>query len=274
MDFENLPFETIPETKVALEAAIKAGEAVLEIYNRDFSSELKKDKEPLTEADIKSNEILIDALSETGHHILSEEEKDDEKRLDEDKIWIIDPLDGTNDFINKTGEFSIMIALVEEHKPILGIIYQPTTGVIYVAQKGCGAYKNDGNGWSKIGVSSVFELKKCRAVGSRHHLAQNEKDFLGTLKISDFRQKGSCLKVTEISQGNAELYFTTTDKIKQWDTCASYCIIKESGGNMTDMFGNELKYNTKVVNHENGILVTNGKIHEKIIEKYEGFIKK
>ncbi len=93
------------------------------------------------------------------------------------------------------------------------------------------------------------------------------------MKILKFTSKGSSLKVADISSGSAELYFTTTNKIKQWDTCASYCIINEAGGKMTDMFGNDLEYNTEKLNHENGLLVSNGLIHEKIIKFYSEFLK-
>jgi len=95
-------------------------------------------------------------------------------------------------------------------------------------------------------------------VGSRFYLSKKEKNFLQQLQIMKFTSKSSSLKVTEISSGTADLYFTTTSKIKQWDTCASYCIITEAGGTMTDMFGNDLKYNIEKLNHENGLLVTNG----------------
>ena len=92
--------------------------------------------------------------------------------------------------------------------------------------------------------------------------------MLTVLKISKFTSKGSSLKVTDVSSGNAELYFTTTNKIKQWDTCASYCLVTEAGGKMTDMFGNDLEYNTEKLNHENGLLVSNGLIHNQIINIY------
>ena len=93
------------------------------------------------------------------------------------------------------------------------------------------------------------------------------------LNISKFTSKGSSLKVADISIGNAELYFTTTNKIKQWDTCASYCLITEAGGKMTDMLGNIPQYNTEKLNHENGLLVTNGLIHEQIVNVYKDFQK-
>ncbi len=264
-----LPIENpLLEVHLAIQAALEAGKIVLNVYNQEFSSTLKNDNEPLTEADVKSNQTIQKIISDSGHPILSEESLDDKKRLDSRKIWIIDPLDGTSDFIKKTGEFTIMISLVEDHIPILGVIYWPTEKKLYLAQKGQGAFKSDNGAWSKLSVSNVSELENCRAVGSRYHISEIEQNLIKRLNISQFTSKGSSLKVADVSSGNAELYFTTTNKIKQWDTCASYCLITEAGGKMTDMFGNDLKYNTERLNHENGLLVSNGLIHNHIIKIY------
>jgi len=265
----DIPIENpFPETQLAIQAALEAGKTVMNVYNQEFSSTLKNDNEPLTEADVKSNQIIQKIISDSGHPILSEESVDDKKRLDSKKIWIIDPLDGTSDFIKKTGEFTIMISLVEDHIPILGVIYWPTEKKLYLAQKGQGAFKSDNGAWSKLTVSNISELENCRAVGSRYHISEKEQNLINRLNISQFTSKGSSLKVADISSGIAELYFTTTNKIKQWDTCASYCLITEAGGKMTDMFGNDLKYNTERLNHENGLLVSNGLIHNHIIKIY------
>jgi len=269
-----IPIESpLFEVCLALQAALEAGKSVMNVYNQRFSTTLKSDNEPLTEADIKSNRIIQKIISDSGYPILSEESEDNKKRLNSKKIWIIDPLDGTSDFIKKTGEFTIMISLVEDHIPILGVIYWPTKSTLYLAQKGQGAFKSVNDAWLKLSVSNVSELENCRAVGSRFHITESEQNLIKRLKISQFTSKGSSLKVADISSGNAELYFTTTNKIKQWDTCASYCLVTEAGGKMTDMFGNNLEYNTEKLNHENGLLVSNGLIHNKIINIYRETMK-
>ena len=251
MDVPKLPFETnLSELQIAVNAAIDAGKEILQVYSKDFSSDVKIDDSPITEADLKSNKIIKNILSKTNFDILSEEDEDDGKRLGQNKIWIIDPLDGTTDFVNRTGEFTVMIALVENKKPILGIIYWPTEKTLFLAQKGFGAWKFSNDSWAKILVSNISELEKCRAVGSRYHLSENEKALLKKLQILDFTSIGSSLKVGKISSGAADVYLTTTDKMKEWDTCASYCIISEAGGKMTDMQGNDMSYNNKIVNHQ------------------------
>jgi len=261
--------EKIPELDIAIKAANEAGRAILEIYQGDYETSTKNDDSPITDADLKSNEVIKEILSQTEHQILSEEDNDDLSRLSKDTIWIVDPLDGTSDFIDKTGEFTVMISLIKNKKPILGVIGWPTEKTLFVAQKGSGAFRFSNEEWSKISVTKVSEIPKCRTVGSRHHLSDREKSFIKKLGIEDFTSIGSSLKVGKISSGEAEAYITTTNKMKEWDSAASYCIISEAGGKMTDMSGNDLTYNNEDVYHQNGILVTNGLVHNKIVEEFK-----
>ena len=167
--------DPIPELDVALQAVIEARKAILSIYREKYETSIKQDDSPITEADLKSNEIIKGFLSKTEHQILSEEDKDDQSRLSQETIWIVDPLDGTSDFIDKTGEFTVMIALVKNKKPILGVIGWPTENTIFAAQKGKGAFRYSNDEWSEISVTKISELSKCKAVGSRHHLSDKEK---------------------------------------------------------------------------------------------------
>jgi len=261
--------DKLPELDIAIEAATTAGNAIIEIYHQNYETSTKHDDSPITEADLKSNEVMKSILSRTSHQILSEEDKDDKKRLSEDTIWIVDPLDGTSDFIDKTGEFTVMIALVKNKIPVIGVIGWPTSNTIFAAQKGEGAFRYSKDEWKKISVTEISDLSNCRAVGSRHHLSDKEKMFIEKLGIKNFTSIGSSLKVGKISSGEAEAYVTTTNKMKEWDSAASHCIVSEAGGKMTDMLGNEIKYNNEIVNHQNGILVTNGLIHNKILEEFK-----
>jgi 3'(2'), 5'-bisphosphate nucleotidase len=266
----NIPISNkVPELDIAIKAAQEASNIILDIYKKDYNTFTKSDDSPVTDADLKSNKVINEILSNTKYSILSEEDLDDQSRLSKDMIWIVDPLDGTSDFIDKTGEFTVMIALIQNKKPILGVIAWPTEKTLFVAQKNCGAFRYSNNEWDKISVTKIDELSKCRTVGSRHHLSDKEKKFIEKIGIKEFTSIGSSLKVGKISSGEAEAYITTTNKMKEWDTAASYCIISEAGGKMTDMLGNELTYNNKDVYHQNGILVTNGLIHEKIIKEFK-----
>ena len=266
----NIPIsDKIPELDIAIKAAQEASNVILDIYQKDYNISTKTDNSPVTDADLESNKIINKILSNTKYSILSEEDVDDQSRLSKDMIWIVDPLDGTSDFIDKTGEFTIMIALTQNKKPILGVIAWPTEKTLFVAQKNCGAFRYSNDKWDKISVTKIENLSKCRTIGSRHHLSDKEKEFIKKIGIKDFSSIGSSLKVGKISSGEAEVYITTTNKMKEWDTAASYCIITEAGGKMTDMLGNELTYNNKNVYHQNGILVTNGFIHNKIVNEFK-----
>ena len=257
----------IPHLETIIDTITKAGDKILEVYESNFQVEKKDDNSPITKADLESNKIIKESLLQTKIPILSEEDTDDKSRMDSEKVWIIDPLDGTQDFVNKTGEFTVMIGLVENHIPIMGLVYWPTEKKLYFAENGFGAFCHDSQGWTKTSVRNVEEVAKSLALVSRHHLSDKEKKMLDHLKIKNTASIGSSLKVMEISSGRADIYLTSTNKMKQWDTAASHCIISEAGGKMTDISGNDLVYNTESVNHENGLLVTNGSIHEEVISK-------
>ncbi len=268
-----IPFiNPLPETNLAINAVVDAGKAVMKIYDQEFETKIKADNEPLTQADTESDKIIHEIISVSDHPILSEETKDDKKRLEQETVWIVDPLDGTSDFINKTDEFTIMIGLVRKQIPILGVIFCPTQDTLYVAQQNQGAYQLLGERWSKISVSTKSDIAECRTVCSRHHLSENERNFLENIHPMKLTRRGSSLKAIDVASGMAEFYFTSSNKIKQWDTCASYCLIKEAGGNITDVFNNDLKYNTEAVNHQNGIVITNKLIHNQLIDSYKKFM--
>ena len=258
--------DMMPELALAADAALEAGRAVMSIYRTDFESHAKEDRSPVTEADLASNAIIKRVLAKSGHRILSEEDADDRSRLDERTLWIVDPLDGTSDFIDRTGEFTVMIALVRDKKPVLGVINCPDSGALFVAQDGGGAFRHAGGRWEKISVSSTADLESSRAVGSRHHLSGRERDLIARLGITRFASVGSSLKVCRISEGGADEYFTFTDRMSEWDSAASNCIITEAGGRMTDMSGKNITYNNENVRHLNGILASNGLIHDAILD--------
>ena len=262
------PFPSkIPNLNDLIDAIIQAGEKIQEIYDTDFEVNKKDDNSPITQADLESNKILRSVLEKTGIPILSEEDVDDKSRLASEKVWIVDPLDGTHDFVNRTGEFTVLVGLVENHIPVMGLVYLPIKKILYFAEKGMGAFCYDLNRWEKISVRKVEEVSSCLALVSRHHLSGKEKKILDHLGITNTATIGSTLKVMEISSGRGDVYLTTTNKMSQWDTCASNCIISEAGGKMSDISGNELIYNTEIVKHENGLLVTNGFIHGMVVSK-------
>ena len=142
----------IPNLDSIMDAMIEAGEKIREIYETDFEVNNKDDDSPITKADLESNKILRAALEKTGIPILSEEDADDKTRLDSENVWIVDPLDGTQDFVNRTGEFTILVGLVENHIPIMGLVYLPIKRLLYFAEEGMGAFCYDLQKWQGISV--------------------------------------------------------------------------------------------------------------------------
>ena len=263
------PDKRAPELDAAVRAALAAAAQIVQIYNKNTSYVKEKDDgSPITEADIASHLILTRELARTGHSILSEEATGEAKKSS--VMWIVDPLDGTSDFVDRTGEFTIMVALVRAGEPVVGAIVWPTEHAIFVAQKNMGAYHYDTKtGWLKIAVSDKSKIEECRIVGSRHHLTDAEESFVKNLRVRGFLKVGSSLKACMIGAGKAEIYVTTANKIKEWDTAASHVIVAEAGGKMTDTRGQNITYGNKDVRHRHGIVITNGAMHDYIINKIQ-----
>lgn len=274
MKLKSLPFNFSKDLFLGMEAAVKAGQQILAIYHDQVFTKIKHDGSPVTNADMASQKILTQVLGLSGYPIISEESVDKKKDGKNTKQWIVDPLDGTKDFMGGTDEFSVLIGLLDRGVPSLGIVYQPTVDCFWVAEKGNGAYKYYRGQWEKLIVTMIDQVVQSRAFMSRNHLSEKEKFFLDYLKINNFIQKGSSgLKMAGLASGEAELYFSFTDKISQWDTCAGCCLIEEAGGKITDMDGNLLSYGGRKKNHINGVLVTNGYIHDIVIKAVQDFVK-
>ncbi|MCF6207424.1 MAG: 3'(2'),5'-bisphosphate nucleotidase CysQ, partial [Sulfurovum sp.] len=232
--------------------AKKAGDAIMEIYKKDFHVAYKDDKSPLTEADTKSNDIICNALAKVYPEIpmLSEENQEIayEDRKDWEYYWCIDPIDGTKEFIKKNGEFTINIALIHKETPVLGVVYAPALGEIYWAKRGDGAWKAPVDGqWSiveskkeRLPITSKNEKRKMKneliVVASKSHLNDYTKQFIESLaKSPKFRSlntelisKGSSLKLLMVAEGSADIYPRLAPTM-EWDTAAADAIVREAG---------------------------------------------
>ena len=261
------------EIKTAIVAALKAGRAILAVYHGKFKTEIKNDNSPVTQADLAADKVIHEILSKTNLPILSEETRDDLIRLQTERIWIVDPLDGTKDFINKSTNFSVMIALVENKTPIAGVVYQPIGDNLYVAEKNSGAFLKNVGKWKQLKASKEPHLKKARAVASEHHFSEKNVKFFSKFEIDYYQIASLGLKAAEIATGKADFYINTSDKAHEWDTAAAFVLIKEAGGQITDLDGKELIYNNKETNHKNGCVISNGLLHKQIIEAFREFRK-
>jgi 3'(2'), 5'-bisphosphate nucleotidase len=208
-----------------VEIAKDSGEAVLEIYSRDFEVEFKDDKSPLTEADKVSNEIICENLEKLYPEIpiLSEENKTVpfETRKEWVEYWCIDPIDGTKEFIKKNDEFTINIALIRNGIPVLGVVYAPAIGKIYYAEEGKGAFLNG----EKLEPKRV---EKLRVVASKSHRTPETENFISELGNCDLVSKGSSLKLCMVASGEADIYPRIAPTM-EWDTAAAHAVVLEAG---------------------------------------------
>ena len=249
---------------IAIKAALEAGDEVLKIYNTNaFNVQIKSDNSPLTKADIASNEIIKKHLVKTRYPILTEEETSVEYsiRKEWDTFWMVDPLDGTKEFIKKNGEFTVNIALIENRKPVMGIIYAPVTDELYFSDKVVKANKiNNALRTIKLGeikldsiLSKAIKLpimeknREYIIVGSRSHMSDKTVEFINKYKDEhpslQVVSKGSSLKLCLVAEGKADVYprFGPT---MEWDIAAGHAIILGSGGNiLTAKDRTELIYN-------------------------------
>lgn len=234
--------------------AKEAGDAIMQIYSTDFSFETKEDNSPLTKADIAAHNIIVARLSQLTPNIpiLSEESKkvDIDLHLDWQTYWLIDPLDGTREFLKRNGEFTVNIALVSQHQSIIGVVYAPVIGLTYYASKGQGAYKQEGDAPAQRIHVKPLNLEQITIAGSRSHSDERFQKFLhgveaATLVKPELICLGSSLKICLVAEGKADVY-PRLGPTYEWDTAAGHCVLQEAGGDIVDMHAVALSYNAKL----------------------------
>lgn len=248
------------QLEVAIKAAVKAAPVLLDFYNnKKFEIKNKSDDSPVTDADIESNKVICEFLKKyfPTYSILSEETLDNKERLNNDYVWIIDPLDGTTDFISHNDQFTINIALSYKHKIVVGVVLVPVTGEIYFATRFGGAFYSINNSVKQIHVNRKTKNIKV-LISNSHHNKDEEKHLekYGDL-IKEKVKIGAAIKACLIAKGDAELYFRFNSKTKEWDTAPCSLIIKEAGGIFVDLKNKPLVYNRENVVNEGGYFVAN-----------------
>lgn len=232
----------------ALSIARIAGHKILDIYDSKYSIKHKQDNTPLTTADLAADKIIRQALQELTPNIpiLTEESDaiDFETRKQWNRYWLIDPLDGTREFIKRNGEFTVNIALIENHRSILGVINVPVTQTDYFAWNQGGAFKKiDHNTPQKIKTRKA-DINNLTIAGSRSHVSEKLKAYLEHFSNIQLLSVGSSLKSCMVAEGMVDLY-PRLGLTSEWDTAAAHCIVEEAGGFMTQTNATELLYNTK-----------------------------
>ncbi|MFO1154019.1 MAG: 3'(2'),5'-bisphosphate nucleotidase CysQ [Rhodospirillales bacterium] len=226
------------------EIAERAGKAILEVYNSPFAVEHKDDKSPVTEADRRAETLIIDALvNELGSPfpIVAEEEAAAGRLPDltGGPFWLVDPLDGTKEFIGRRGEFTVNIALIEDGEPILGVVHAPATGLTYWGSPH-GAFMSEGGDTRPIACRPV-PTKGLIAVASRNHRNPETDAFLAQYDIAEAISSGSSIKFCLVAIGRADLY-PRTGRTMEWDTAAGHGVVRYAGGSVTRLDGTPLTY--------------------------------
>jgi 3'(2'), 5'-bisphosphate nucleotidase len=230
-----------------LPVALRAAAAIIKVYAGAFSVERKLDDSPLTQADLQSQHIILDGLATLtpGVPVLAEESAQAPwaKRRTWRELWVVDPLDGTREFVNRNGEFAINIALVVEHEPVFGLVAVPAQGVVYVGAIGCGAYRRHADG-TRSTIRVAPPAAPLRIVGSRSHKSPRLAGYLAQFTAYEFLGVGSAVKFCLLAEGKADLYprFGPTS---EWDTAAGQALLEAAGGHVTRMDGHRLRYNCR-----------------------------
>lgn len=231
-----------------IEICVSAGDAIMEIYNTDFEIDTKSDDSPVTTADLAAHTVIKDALSQLTPNIpqLSEESADIpyDTRKTWNSYWLIDPLDGTKEFIKKNGEFTVNIALIENHEPVMGVVHVPAKNITYYASRDAGAYKRDADGTNHFLQARKETPTAPVVVASRSHRGAELEAYLQKLGEHEVTSMGSSLKLCLVAEGEADLY-PRIGLTSEWDTGAAQAIVEIAGGEVVKLDRSPLRYNTK-----------------------------
>lgn len=228
--------------------AREAGRAVLGVYASSFTVQAKEDASPLTEADLRSQEILLRGLQRLAPEVPVLSEEADAapyaKRARWDWLWVVDPLDGTREFVQRNGEFTVNVALVHGNRPVLGVVHAPALQRDYYACDGCGAFRSTVDEAGRPLRVTLPAAQPVRVVGSRSHRGASLDAFLGRLGPHELVAVGSSLKFCLLAEGGADVY-PRLGPTSEWDTAAGQCVLEQAGGQVVDLAGQPLRYNAR-----------------------------
>jgi len=240
--------DKISQLQSVIALAREAGVAIMQIYQQDFAVEQKSDRSPLTEADLAAHRTIVDGLQRLTPDIpvLSEESSSIPftERSAWQRYWLVDPLDGTKEFVKRNGEFTVNIALIQDHAPVLGVVCVPVTGRVYYGARDAGAWRED-PGQERVAIRvEPRHHRPVRIAGSRSHAGDSLTRYLENLGEHEIVSMGSSLKFCLVAEGQADVY-PRLGPTSEWDTAAAQAIVEAAGGRVTDLQLRDLRYNTK-----------------------------
>lgn len=267
--------ESREQIEVAESIAREAGDLLMDFYRGGYEVELKDGDEPVTEADRAANRLIVKRLRRAfpDDGIVAEESAADaEEARGERRVWMVDPMDGTKEFTTQTDEFAVMIGLCVDSRPLLGVVNQPATGTLYRGVVGDGAERVREGRVERLQVSDRDEPSSMRLICSRSHMPDVVRRMMEDLEITELLRSGSVgLKIGRIGTADCDLYLHPSDGTKLWDSCAPEAILHAAGGRITDFDGHPLAYDPGQVHNDRGLLASNGRVHEALVERLSGY---
>ncbi len=254
--------------------AREASEILMRYYRSDYRVEAKAGGEPATEADRAANEHIVARLQEhfPNDGILAEESADPAAIVGKRRVWMVDPMDGTKEFTRHLTEFAVMIGLVVEGTPVLGVVAQPAEETVYRGIVGEGAERVHPDGVDTMRVGTTSELAELTLICSRSHLPEIVERMKDELGISRMLQSGSVgLKIGKIGTGVCDLYLQPASGTKLWDACAPEAILHAAGGRLTDFDGRPIDYDPHDIVNRRGLLGSNGTRHDDLVQRLRGY---
>jgi 3'(2'), 5'-bisphosphate nucleotidase len=253
----------------AIELARIAGTEAVRLRDGTLTVEMKPGDEPVTAADRRANELIVEGLAAAfpDDPIISEELPSTAAMLDAPRLWLVDPIDGTKDFIRGGDGFAVMIGLVVGGVPVLGVVHQPTLDRTFFATPDGGAHVATGETLEKLAVSAVAVAGDARLVASASHRSADIDRVKAELGIDNELNIGSVgVKLCLIAGGSRDLYVNPSAKTKAWDTCAPEAILAGAGGRLSDLFGGAIDYRTEL-HHRRGLVGSNGHVHAEVVSR-------
>ena len=259
------------EVRVAAGIAEEAGVIALRYHGTDLVVEHKPGNEPVTIADQECSAHIVSRLQAEfpNDTIISEENEDDRRRLSAERVWYVDPIDGTKDFIRGDSTYCIMLGLCVSHRPVLGVIYQPNHQSLVFASEGSGAWSLRKNLKSRLQASSTTEPGDARLILSSVGKTADVERIRECLGIHQAESIGSIgMKICTIAIGGSDLYVNPATHCSSWDTCAPEAILGEAGGQLSDLYGHTLRYDQEdSMRHTRGLVASNGSMHAAVLDE-------
>jgi 3'(2'), 5'-bisphosphate nucleotidase len=261
------------ELNVLLRIASEAARVVMDVYARPFDVDYKGPQDPVTEADRRANALICERLEQEFPGVPIVAEESDPTAFSEfrksDRVFFVDPVDGTREFVDKNGEFAVMIGLVEGARAIASVIDAPARGEVFAGWVGQGAFRISGGKQEAIHVSEIADVTQGRLVGSRSHRGPALERALERLKPREVLVMGSAgLKGTLVASAHVEAYVAPGYAGQRWDACAADALVTAAGGKLTDTHGDPIDYRAASLRNERGLIASNGWIHEALVHAF------